>query len=66
LNAPLKWFRDSPDAGDPDCLCSYCERAIPENQLPIRLFDSNSDLEARFHPACFAEAQQLGLVSLAK
>jgi hypothetical protein len=30
-----KFFYDSPDAGDPDCLCSRCLKPIPEEDAPI-------------------------------
>lgn len=54
INA-LTWFDDSPDAGDPDCFCSWCRLPIGEREHPIRLFREISPkdvLEARFHDAC--------------
>ena len=49
----IKWFDSSPDAGDPSCLCSYCEELIDEHEMPIRAFDTEKNLEARFHIKCF-------------
>jgi hypothetical protein len=30
-----KFFYDSPDAGDPECICSRCGKQIPEKDSPI-------------------------------
>ena len=56
----LGWFETSPDAGDPDCICSYCSFVIPETDIPIRLYHNCKhpdcelkNKEARLHPACF-------------
>lgn len=51
----IKWFTDSPDVGDPSCICSLCGEQVPEEDLPIRLWNDNHDptLEARFHEDCF-------------
>jgi hypothetical protein len=38
LTINLKLFLDSPDAGHPDCICSYCEKLIEEGTVPIRMF----------------------------
>lgn len=54
----LAWFKTSPEAGDPDCICSYCGFVIWE--WPIR-FSHSCELEdcdyqnkeARLHLACF-------------
>ena len=55
------WFTDSPDVGDPACLCSLCEKLITEDDAPaIRLFDTNTNREARFHMRCAGKA---GIVS---
>jgi hypothetical protein len=35
----IKWFRDSPDAGDPRCICSVCGKQIGEEECPIRFFN---------------------------
>lgn len=45
----VAWFAESPDAG-PECLCSWCGQPILEDQgIPIRMFDKEAGLEARFH-----------------
>lgn len=51
----LRWFENSPSAGDPACLCSHCGQVIGNEEIPIRLWrevDENV-LEARLHHACF-------------
>ena len=50
----LKWFADSPDAG-PECICSLCGKPIEEPEIPLRLFDSEKNVEARLHTACWNE-----------
>lgn len=52
----IKWFDLSPDAGDPSCICSLCEQLIGEDEVPIRAFDADRNLEARFHIKCFGTA----------
>jgi hypothetical protein len=55
--ATIRWFSDSPDAGDPSCLCSWCGCVIAEKDAPaIRLFDTDTNREARFHRACAGPA----------
>lgn len=56
----LAWFETSPNAGDPECICSYCGFVIMETDIPIRLYHTckrpDCDLEkkeARLHQACF-------------
>lgn len=49
----IKWFKESPDTGLPECLCSLCSKMIGKDEVPIRLFDEENDLEARFHHACY-------------
>lgn len=46
-------FTDSPDAGDPGCLCSRCGGAITEEEVPVRFFRGHA--EYRFHPRCLEE-----------
>ncbi len=49
----LTWFSDSPDTGDPACICSYCKEVIEdEGELPLRLWGENSNLELRLHMHC--------------
>lgn len=52
----LRWFRDSPPAGDPACLCSHCGQLISESEIPIRMTDDRyaGAVEARFHDGCFS------------
>ena len=57
----LKFFNDSPDAGDPACICSYCEEVI--NDAPvIRFFDREKDTEARLHVDCLEVCQAFDLI----
>lgn len=70
----LRWFSDSPEAGNPSCLCSYCGERIearPEGEdwetdceegEPIRMFSKN--LELRFHPRCLNDCISLGILDL--
>jgi hypothetical protein len=54
---PITWFKTSPDADDPTCLCSWCEQPIGEHEAPIiRLFNSDAGTEARFHRRCLVES----------
>jgi hypothetical protein len=48
----LAWFDDSPDTGDPSCICSYCGRLIDEDQLPLRMFGEGGKKEARLCEDC--------------
>lgn len=48
----LKFFSDSPDAGDPSCVCSWCGKVIEEREMPLRLFRENNT-EARLHQRCW-------------
>jgi hypothetical protein len=53
----IQWFTDSPDCGDPACICSWCGRLIAEKDAPaIRLFDAGQNKEIRFHRACIGPA----------
>jgi hypothetical protein len=48
-------FADSPDEGDPACLCSRCGGVI--EVAPIRLWpEPGKDLEMRFHAECLGLA----------
>lgn len=61
----IQWFETSPDAGLPECICSLCGKVIgtpwweqdeeESDEIPIRLFDTDRNLEARFHLDCFAK-----------
>ena len=48
----LAWFDDSPDAGDPACICSYCGNVIEEYEIPLRLFRRRENTEARLCETC--------------
>jgi hypothetical protein len=45
-------FTDSPNAGDPECVCSRCGNPIPASGSPIRVFVNGGNAEYRYHPAC--------------
>lgn len=48
----IHWFTDSPDCGDPACICSACGELIAEKDAPaIRVFNDQNQ-EARFHMRC--------------
>ena len=49
----LTWFEDSPDAGDPHCLCSLCLDMIKADEVPTRLFATRGKAEIRLHKRCF-------------
>lgn len=42
----------SPDSGAPTCLCSACGAWIPADCIPVRLFDTRGNREARFCDSC--------------
>jgi len=48
----LRWFDDSPEAGDPACICSHCDQVIG-GEVPLRLWNAAGQ-EARLHQRCFA------------
>ena len=50
-------FRNSPNAGMPDCICSLCRKVISEDETPKRLFglNANNNWEMRFHYDCYKE-----------
>lgn len=48
----IKWFRDSPDAGDPNCICSLCGEVI--DGVAVR-FSDDLGREARFHLLCVSK-----------
>jgi hypothetical protein len=47
----LTFFANSPDAGHPDCLCSLCSQLITLDDVPVRLFRSSDNTEARLQLA---------------
>lgn len=60
----ITWFANSPDTGDPTCICSWCYQPIGEHEAPIiRLFNSDANTEARFHRRCLNDSGVLPGVS---
>lgn len=62
----LHIWGDSPDAGDPECLCSVCLNRIPVEEVPIRWFvhripptEKEPSQEIRLHNLCFRLAEGL-------
>lgn len=46
-------FSDSPEAGEPSCLCSRCGLSIGEEEVPVRAWpDDGTNLEFRYHARC--------------
>lgn len=71
----IVFFPDSPDDGLADCICSWCqERIEAESDEPdedtgaVRLWKKIDGVthEARFHPRCFNECIELGLITFSK
>lgn len=56
----LEWFTDSPDAGDPDCICSLCGKIIAEEEVPVRIWNpsKNPVKEVRLHWDCFIKVKK--------
>jgi hypothetical protein len=53
-------FTDSPDTGEPECVCSYCGEVIEEDEIPLRIFFPESKqyphgAEYRLHWKCVRE-----------
>ena len=78
MSSRIRWFDDSPEEGDPLCLCSWCAERIEDIQDDeddgydesgqtgpcTRMWQkaNGQTLEARFHDRCFNEAIDLGEV----
>ena len=64
----IHWFTDSPDEGEPDCLCSYCLEVIEDNEEndgpAIRMWRGGTAEEARFHDKCFNACLENGLLKI--
>ncbi len=45
-------FSDSPDVGEPTCVCSRCNQPIGEDEVPIRAFLPDGTGEYRYHADC--------------
>ena len=61
----LIWFKDSPDTGDPRCLCSFCGKVIESDEdsdepTMLRVFRQIDNTELRLHWSC-AEKVVMGL-----
>lgn len=61
----VTWFTDSPDTGDPACVCSLCGEVIPFEAVPIRFFHPDN-LEARFHLVCFQGSGLAAFITASK
>lgn len=48
----LTWFKDSPNTGDPLCICSFCRKLIAEGEMPLRIFRDSDNTELRLHMEC--------------
>lgn len=48
----LTWFEDSPNAGDPGCICSLCKKLIEEVETPLRMIRERDNHELRLHRHC--------------
>ena len=49
----LAWFETFPDAGDPDCICSYCGFVFLKDDALIRFFGESGKFEIRLHAECY-------------
>jgi hypothetical protein len=57
----LTAFDDSPETGDPACLCSYCGEVIGEEESPLRMWPPDGRSEYRLHmPKCTDQVIALG------
>ena len=72
LLAELCWFKESPDAGHPLCLCSWCGHEIAaadefpdedDQGIAVRMWNGRNE-EARFHHACFEQVIDLGVIEI--
>ena len=57
----LKFWPDSPEAGDHTCICSYCEEVI-EEAPDFRYFNRENHTEARLHIECFRICSEFNLI----
>lgn len=61
----LTLFSDSPDAGDPECVCSLCGAIIEEDEFPLRIFLKDDEkypdgAEYRLHQDCSHQVIEWG------
>lgn len=58
INYNIMWFNNSPDAGDPQCKCSWCNQVI--EKFAVRITNDYNQ-EARLHQECFNKLINQGL-----
>lgn len=51
-------FSDSPDAGNPACICSRCGQKISDVPVGIILAWPDEGGEYRFHPECLIKLEE--------
>ena len=49
----LSWFNESPDTGDPACVCSYCDLPVPFGEPCLRIANVLTGKEARLCEPCW-------------
>lgn len=54
----LRWFDDSPEEGDPACICSHCEQVIADHEIALRVFHGRKNIELRLHMNCAKQVIQ--------
>lgn len=47
-----KEFKDSPDTGRKECICSRCGKRIMSREFALRITDTEKNTEFRYCPAC--------------
>lgn len=53
MREQLTEWTDSPETGDPRCLCSYCKEPFEEDDMPLRMWPEGGRWEIRLHiPKC--------------
>lgn len=56
-----KEFKDSPDTGHPDCICSRCGNKIPSRQFALRIFTGKKkNTEFRYCEPC--QTKDMGII----
>lgn len=55
MEEKITWFKDSPNAGDPKCTCSFCGKTITAGEMPVRAFRTSDHSEMRLHIVCAGE-----------
>jgi len=51
MSIKITWYKDSPDIGSDECVCSYCEFRI--DNTAVRIINTDHNCELRFHPECY-------------